>query len=96
MKKEINVFMDDDARYCAIVGTTNKVEAEKALREQEEEWYGKNHEEKPIPFIDFGAMTFRVGEKNGETLYDWSDKNPSEVFDGGKFEKIDGFLAALS
>lgn len=38
MNKNILVFMDDNAQYCAIVGTNDIKEAETTLRKQEVEW----------------------------------------------------------
>jgi len=92
--KTIEVFMDDDANYCVIIGTTDRTEAEKALRENEEMWYGKDHEEKPIPIDDFGLADIYYGkQKNGEDSYYWGDK-PKEFFEG-KYETEEGFVAPL-
>ena len=41
MTNEIYAFMDENADYVVIVGTNDRVAAEKALRETEEEWFGK-------------------------------------------------------
>lgn len=86
--------MDDDANYCVIVGTDDKGEAEKALREQEEEWYGKDHEEKPIPIEDFYSADILYGEKNGEGFYYWGHE-PFGKFDDNKCEIMEGFVANL-
>jgi len=86
--------MDEDANYCVIVGTNDRKEAEKALRENEEMWYGKDYEEKPIPMDDFGLADIYYGkQKNGEDGYYWGDK-PNEFFEG-KYETEDGFVASL-
>ena len=36
MKNKTYVFQDENAMYCFIVGTSNPIVAEKALREQED------------------------------------------------------------
>ncbi|MDZ4227861.1 MAG: hypothetical protein U1E54_01305 [Candidatus Levybacteria bacterium] len=94
LKENIIVFTDEDANYCVIVGTDDRGEAEKALREQEEEWYGKDHEEKPIPMEDFYSADIFYGEKNGEDYYYWGHE-PKKHFDGGKVEILEGFVANL-
>lgn len=87
--------MDDNAQYCAIVGTNDIKEAETTLRKQEVEWYGENHEEQPIPINDFDSITFKVGQRNGETFYSWSNEITAKDFDDGKFDEVSGFLAPL-
>jgi len=96
MGKDIFVFEDEDANYCVIVGTKNIKKAEKALRKQEEEWYGKNHKEKPIPIEDFTGATIYYGtaKVGGEDFYYWGE-NPQDMFVGGKFETEYGFIASL-
>ena len=86
--------MDEDANYCIIIGTSNKVEAEKALRKAEIEWYGENHEEEPIPFEDFYLADIYSGKKDKEDGY-YFGKEPEKWFDGGKFETEKGFIADL-
>lgn len=92
--KAIDVFMDDDANYCVITGTTDRSEAEKALRKQEIGWYGENHEEKPIPIDDFYLADILYGEKSGEGFYYWGHE-PLGKFDDNKYEIIEGFIANL-
>lgn len=92
--EQVIVFQNESADYCVIVGTDDKGEAEKALREQEEEWYGKDHEERPIPMDDFYSADILYGEKDGEDYYYWG-RHPKPHFDGGKVEILAGFVANL-
>ena len=94
-EKEIFVFQDENANYCVIVGTDDRAVAEKALRDQEDEWYGKDHEEKPIPFDNFGSADIYFGKskKNGEEQYYWGE-NPKDYFDGD-YTTENGFVAGL-
>ncbi len=92
--KEIIVFMDDDANYCVIVGTEDRDEAEKALRETENEWYGDNHEEAPIPIDDFYMADIYYGELNGEPFYYWGPKEKIK-FPEHSYELLPGFVASL-
>lgn len=96
IEKKIFVFQDEDANYCVIVGTADIKKAEKALRDQEEEWYGKEHPEEPIPVDDFQAAVIYYGtaKVGGEDFYYWGD-NPQDVFVGGKYETEEGFIASL-
>ena len=95
MEKEIFVFMDEDADYCVIVGTNDKKEAEKALRNTEVEWYGKDHEENPLPIDDFYLADIYHGkQKNGDDgSYYWGNK-PEEFFEGS-YTTEEGFVANL-
>lgn len=89
-------FMDEEGDYCVIVGTNDRVRAEKVLRDVEDEWYGKNHEEKPIPMDDFSHGDIYYGIKKGEEGYYWGDKDPKDFFDDGKYVKTEGFIAVVS
>ena len=95
ISEQIEVFMDEDANYCVIVGTDNRGIAEKALRENEDMWYGKDHEEEPIPIEDFSLADIYYGKsKQGEEeSYYWGD-NPKEFFEGD-YETEKGFVASL-
>lgn len=93
-KENIEVFMDEDANHCIIIGTNDIGEAEKALREQEKEWYGEKHEEEPIPIDDFGRADIFKGEKNGEDYYYWGH-DPLGKFDNNKWEILEVFVANL-
>ena len=67
---------------------------EKVLRETEIEWYGENHEEKPIPMDDFSLIDIYYGKaKDREEGYYWGNK-PEEFFEG-KYETKEGFVASL-
>ena len=90
------VLMDDDARWCIIVGTDDRKVAETALRETENEWYGENHLEEPIPFDDFGSVIIYYGKPKGESeeVYYWGEKDPKEYFEGS-YETEQGFIAGL-
>ncbi len=94
--KRIFVFEDEDANYCVIVGTKDIKKAEIALRAQEEEWYGKDHEEEPIPIENFRPVVIYSGtaKEGGEDFYYWGE-NPQDKFVGGKFETEEGFIASL-
>jgi hypothetical protein len=95
-EKKILVYEDDDANWCIIVGTNDRDKAEKALRETEDEWYGKPHMEESMLMDDFSAATIYCGTKNKqEDTYYWGDK-PEEWFDDGKFTTEDGFIAPLN
>lgn len=87
------VFMDEDANYCVIAGTNDKEVAEKALREQEEEWYGKDHEEKPLDFNEFYPADILYGEVNGEPMYYWGPKDKIKF--NGPYENLEGFVCNL-
>lgn len=94
MKKDIYVFQDDNANYCFIVGTDDPIIAEKALREQEDQWYGPENErisdlEKPLDFSKFDPTKLYI---RGEIIH-W-DKN---LFSGmrGRIAERDGFAAPL-
>ena len=93
MDNKIQVFMDDDANYCVIAGTNDRVEAEKALRETEEEWYGKDHEEKPLAIEEFYSVDIFYGQVNGEPFYYWGDKSKMKF--EGEVENLEGFVANL-
>ena len=99
MKKNILVFQDENAQFCVVVGTNDLIEAETAVRNQEDEWYGKDHEEKPIPMEYFYPAYIYYGKSDetqggdGEEQYYWGDK-PDAYFKG-KYTKEDGFVANL-
>lgn len=94
-EKNIQVFEDEDATYCVIVGTSDLKEAEEALRKQEIEWYGENHEEEPIPIEDFGKADIYLGTKNGEENFHYWGDEPEKFFDKGKYETLEGFITYL-
>lgn len=90
MKK---AFVVEDENYVVILGTNDRVEAEKALREAEVSWYGENHEEPQLDFEQFGLADVHRGTHKGEedTLY-WGD-NPSDFFDPNTdVETEEGFI----
>lgn len=94
MKDNITVFQDDNAMYCFIVGTADPVIAEKALREQENVWYGAESErtselEKPIAFTKFDPTKLYI---RGEAIH-W-DKEALPV-GKGRIAVRDGFVAPL-
>jgi len=103
MTNEIYAFMDENADYVIIVGTDDRVAAEKALRKTEEEWFGKledrnpdDQAEQPISMDDFSAADIHVGTYKGEEgVYYWGD-SPQKFFDGAKFTTEDGFIHAVN
>jgi hypothetical protein len=99
--KNISVFQDENANYCVIVGTDDRVEAEAALRKQEDEWFGPlaqrdpdNELEKPMNMDDFVAGDIYHGTYKGEECHYWGD-DPAAYFDGGKYTTEPGFIAPL-
>ena len=95
--EDIIVFMDEDATYCVIAGTDDKVEAEKALRETELEWFGEGYEnaEGKMNMDDFGLVDMLEGERDGETYYYWGKKSDKKIFDK-EYKLIKGFMAYIS
>ena len=90
---DIQVFQDDNASYCFIVGTSDEKEAEAALREQENVWFGEDESEwrdfeKRMDFADFGRMTFYI---RGERIA----FNREELPGRGRVAIREGFLAPL-
>ena len=95
-KEKPVVMMDDDANYCVIVGTKSKKEAEKALREAEIEWYGKDHEEDPLKIEDFYIADIYSGKQkvnSEEGMYYWGIE-PDKFFEG-KYKTEKGFVCNL-
>lgn len=95
MKKNITVFQEENAIACYILGTTDPIEAEKALREQENIWYGDDESkwdgtiEKRMNFDDFSPRTFYIrGEHIAENAEDLPKKK-------GNYGKKEGFIAFL-
>lgn len=87
--------MDDNALFCFIIGTADPVEAEKALRAQEDIWYGTDEGkwsdlEKRLSFSDFGACTFRI---RGEFM-SW-ENGPELPPKKGRVTTREGFVTAL-
>lgn len=82
-----------DADTVLIVDTNDPVAAERALRAAEEEWYGKDHNEEPLDFAEFGLVDIHCGERNGEDELYWGD-SPADYFGGSTFETVDGFIGA--
>lgn len=96
-KEAITVFQDENAIACYILGTDNWEEAEKALREQENVWYGDDESkwdgtlEKRIPADNFSPRTFYI---RGEHIAE----NPEDLPRGksvGNYAKREGFIAYL-
>jgi len=94
--KNINVFQDDDANYCYIVGTSDPKEAEEALRKQENIWYGDDERkwdasigEKRMSFDDFSATDFYI---RGERI----STEKEELQGRGRIAKREGFIAPLN
>lgn len=91
--------MDEEAYWMIIVGTDDRVAAEKALRKTEAEWYGKGHAEERMPMDFFSAVTLYHGEKKGSEGYYWGTdvaSDPTKYFDGGKYDVEPGFVAPVN
>lgn len=95
MKTNIQVFQDENASHCFIIGTDDVVEAEEALREAEEGWYGPIEKrdmstyERPMDFAAFDRQTFYL---SGENIF-----LSKEAAKGtkGRLAIREGFLAPL-
>jgi len=93
--KNIQVFEDDNAMFCYIVGTTDEKEAEAALRAQENIWFGDDESkwdggiEKRIPWSDFGHATFYI---RGENITIEKEELPPKR---GRIAVREGFIASL-
>ncbi len=92
MENEIYVFQDENADYCIIAGTNDRDAALRALRKTEDEWFGENHTEEKLDINEFSAADIYHGTKNDEDGYYWGADDPAKYFDGGKYEKLDGFV----
>lgn len=87
------IFVTEDENYIVIVGTNDRVAAEKALRDAEVTWYGENHEEPQLDFEQFALCDIYRGTKDGEenTVY-WGE-NPGSFFDANTDVEIEeGFV----
>lgn len=90
--ENVSVIMSEEGDYVVIVGTTDCAKAQQALRAQEEEWYGKDHEEPSIPMDDFAVADICSGSHKGEETMYWGN-NPASYFDGGKYDTEEGLIA---
>jgi hypothetical protein len=107
MARDIHVFQDEDANYCIITGTSDRKEAEAALRRQEEEWFGplekRNFDdamEKPFDFDKFSPATIYQGQRGGEEGFYYWGNEPGDFFDRSGDEEVSyteepGFMATL-
>lgn len=93
--KNINVFEDDNANFCYIVGTKDPKEAEAALREQENLWFGDDESkwdgeiEKRMDFNEFYPVTFYI---RGQYIVTVKEEIPISK---GRIAEREGFLASL-
>jgi hypothetical protein len=96
MKDHILVYEDENATHCFIVGTGDPVAAEKALRAEENVWFGEDESkwageiEKRLPFDNFFPTTFLI---RGECMT-WED-GPEMQPGRGRIAKRPGFIAPL-
>lgn len=93
--KHIHVFQDENATYCFIIGTSNAQDAENALREAENEWYGDDESkweglERRMKFSEFQPTKLY---QRGEHIHWNKEELPTKR---GRISVTDGFVAAIN